>query len=96
MSEFHKKISKFKSVNSQTEANKDLKAKVLDNAGDLFNELYYIYKEKYEEEKDALNERGSKKFDHTKLRLSDDYEYESEEEEEQTDKNLLKNLHPKN
>ena len=41
-------MHKLKGVNSQTEANNDLKAKVLDNAGDVFNELYYIYKEKYE------------------------------------------------
>ena len=54
LNDFHKKFIKLKSVDSQTEANEDLKAKVLDNAGDIFNKLYYIYKEKYEEEKDAL------------------------------------------
>ena len=75
-----------KSVNPQIEANKDLKANVLDNAGDILNELYYIYKEKYEEEKDALNGKDTEKFDYTKLRLSDDYEYESEEEEKHNDK----------
>ena len=51
LNDFHKKIIKLKGVNPQTEANKDLKAKVLDNAEYIFNELYYIYKEKYEEEK---------------------------------------------
>ena len=81
LNDFNKKFTKLKSVNLQTEANVVLKAKVLDNAGDVFNELYYIYKEKYEEEKDDLNEKGTKQFDYTKLRLSDDYEYESEEEE---------------
>ena len=76
--------------------NKDLKAKVLDIAGDICNELYYIYKEKYEEEKDALNEKDTKKFDYKKLRLSDDYEYESEEEEEkETDKKPGKREPPK-
>ena len=84
------------------EANKDLKAKVLDNAGDIFNELYYIYKEKYEEEKDTLNEKDTKKYDYTKLRLSDDYEYESEKqekeekEEKETDKKPNKKKPPKN
>ena len=39
LSEFHKKFTKLKSVNPQAEANKDLKAKVLDNAGDIFNEM---------------------------------------------------------
>ena len=53
--DFHKKFITLKVVNPQTEANKDLKEKVLDKDGDIFNELYYICKEKYEEEKDALN-----------------------------------------
>ena len=86
LSEFHKKFTRFKNVNPQAEANKYLKAKVLDNAGDIFNEMYYIYKEKCEEEKDGLNDKDIKKFDYTKLRLTDDYEYESEDEEKQTDK----------
>ena len=86
LSEFHKKFTRFKNVNPQTEANKYLKAKVLDNAGDIFNEMYYIYKEKCEEEKDGLNDKDIKKFDYTKLTLTDDYEYESEDEEKQTDK----------
>ena len=86
---------KLKSVNPHTEANKDLKAKVFDYAGDIFNELYYIYKKKYEEEKDALNEKEKKKLDYTKLRVFDDYEYESEEEEKETDKKLDKKEPPK-
>ena len=86
LNDFHKRVIKLKGVNSQTKANQDLKAKFLDNAGDIFNELYYIYKEKYEKEKNALNEKDTKKFDYTKLRLSDDYEYEAEKEEKETDK----------
>ena len=93
---FIKKSTKLKSVNPQTEANKDLNAKVLDNVGNIFNELYYIYKEKYEKGKDALNKKDTKKFDYTKLRLSDDYEYESEEDEKQTDKKSYKKEPPKN
>ena len=38
--------------------------------------MYYIYKEKYEEEKDGLNDKDTKKFEYTKLRLTDDYESE--------------------
>ena len=48
--------------------------------------MYYIYKEKYVEETDGLNDKNTKKHDDTKSRLTDDYEYESEEEEKQTDK----------
>ena len=42
--------------------NKALKPKVLDNVGDLFNELYYIYKDKYNEEKEGLNTKKQKTF----------------------------------
>ena len=37
-----------------------MKPKVLDNVGDLFNDLYYIYKDKYNEEKDGLNTKDKK------------------------------------
>ena len=37
----------------------DLKEK--DNAGDLFNELYYICKERYSEEKNGLNKKDKNK-----------------------------------
>ena len=42
--------------------------------------VYYIFKEKYIEEKDGLNTKN-KFFYFKKLRLTDDYQYESEEEE---------------
>ena len=93
--DFHKKFIKLKGVNPQTKANEDLKAKVMDNAGDIFNELCNTYKEKYEEEKDALNENDTKKFGNTKLRLSDHYEHESEEEEKKLVKTLIRKIHLK-
>ena len=40
--------------------NGDLQAKVLDNTEDLLNDLCYIYKERYEEEKDTLNKKDKK------------------------------------
>ena len=55
---------------------------MLDNVGDLFNELYYVYKDRYNEEKEDLNTKNKKLFYYKKLRLTDDYQYESEEEEE--------------
>ena len=61
LKDFHKKFTKLKNVIPQTEANKNLKEKVLDNVGDLFNELYYIYKDKYNEEKDGLTTKDRKK-----------------------------------
>ena len=56
----------------------------MDNVGDLFNELYYIYKDKYNEEINSLNTKDTKKINYKKLRLNNDYQYESEEEKEQT------------
>ena len=80
LKDFHKKFTKLKNVIPQTEANKKLKEKVLDDVGDLFNELYYIYKDKYNEEINSLDTKDRKNFNHTKLRLTDYYQYESEEE----------------
>ena len=66
---FNKKFTGLKNVISQTKANKKLKEKVLDNAGNLFNDLYYIYKDKYNEEINSLDTENRKKFDYKKLRL---------------------------
>ena len=57
-----KKINKLKAVDPQTNENKVLKPKVLDNVGDLFNDLYYIYKDKYNEEKDGLDKKTKNIF----------------------------------
>ena len=51
--DFFKKINKLKTVDPQTDENKVLKPKGFGNVGDLFDELYYIYKDKYHEEKMA-------------------------------------------
>ena len=51
LNDLKKKINKLKTVDPRTDENKVLRLKVLDGAGDLFNELYYIYKDKYNEEK---------------------------------------------
>ena len=42
MQNSHEKFATFKKVSPQTKKNEDLKANVLDNAGDLFNKLHYI------------------------------------------------------
>ena len=47
---FHKKFTYLKNVTPRIETNKKLKEKVLDDAGDLFNDLLYIYKDKYKKE----------------------------------------------
>ena len=67
----------------------------MDGVGDFFNELYYIYRDKYNEEKDGLNARDKKNFNYKKLSLTDDYQYESEKEEQQTSKKPDKEKPPK-
>ena len=87
---FHKKFTKLKNVITQTKTNENLKEKVLDNVGNLFKELYYIYKDRYNEEINSLNTKGTKKLYYKKLRLTDDYQYEPEEEKYKSVKNLKK------
>ena len=78
-----------------------MKPKFLDNVRDLFNDLlYYIYKDKYNEEKYGLNTKNKKTFYYKTLRLTDGYRYEPEEEEkeekeQQTSKKLAKKELPK-
>ena len=86
LNDFHKKFNKLKIDSPQTKTNDNLIEKVFDNIGDLFIELYYIYKDKYNEEINSLNTKDTKKFNYKKLRLTDDYQYEFEEEKEQTSK----------
>ena len=47
MGEYHKKFTSLNNLVPRTENNKELKQEVLINAGDIYNELYYIYKNKY-------------------------------------------------
>ena len=60
LNDFHKKFTKFKNVSPQTKTNENLKEKVLGNIGDLYNELYYIYKDKCNEEINSLNTKDTK------------------------------------
>ena len=64
---------------------KELKNKVLSNAENLYNKLYYIYKDKYNKEINSLDTKNKEKLDYKKLRLSD-YQYLSEEEQEEKQK----------
>ena len=62
----------------------------------LYLELYFVYQDKYNEEKNGLNTKDKKKFDYKKLRLADDYECKSEKQEKkQSDKKPDKKESPK-
>ena len=60
LNDFKGRFNRLNTVNPQTDNNEVLKQKVLDDVGYLFNKLYYIYKDKYSEEKDGLNARNKK------------------------------------
>ena len=51
MTEYHKKFTSLKNLFPRTKNNKELKQEVLINAGDIYNELYYIHKNKYNKKK---------------------------------------------
>ena len=65
---------------------------MLTNVGDIYNELYDIYKSKYSKRIDKLSAKDKKKLDYKKLRLSDDYLYSSEEKEQKPIKDYYKTL----
>ena len=84
MRKHHKKFTSLNNLVLQTEDNEKLKQEVLINAGDIYNELYYIYKNKYNKKINSLHTKNRIKLDYKNLRLTDDYQYPSEEEQEET------------
>ena len=81
MKEYHKKFNSLNKLKPQKENNKKRKQEVLTNVGNIYNELYAIYKSKYNKKIYSLDARNKKKLDYKKLRLSD-YLYSTEEEQE--------------
>ena len=47
MKEYHKKFNKLNNLKPRTNDNKNKRSEVLIHVGDIYNELYYIYKSKY-------------------------------------------------
>ena len=86
MKEYHQKFNKINNLKTRTKDNEKQKQEVLINAGDIYNELYDIYKSKYNKKIDRLSAKNDKKLDYKQLRLSDNYLCLSEEEQEQQQK----------
>ena len=82
LNKFNDEIIGLKNVVSRKKEKKELKNKVLSNAKKLYNELYYIYKDKYNKKINSLDKENRTKLDYKKLKLSD-YRYWSEEEQEE-------------
>ena len=83
MREYYKKYTSLNNLVPQTENNEKLKQEVLINAGDICNELHYIYKNKYNKKVNSLDTKSRIKLDYKRLRLTDNYQYPSEEEQEE-------------
>ena len=75
MREYHKKFTSLKNRVPRTKNNKELKKDVSINPGDIYNELYYIYKNKCNKKINSLDTNNRKKLDYKKLRLADIYDY---------------------
>ena len=82
MREYHEKITSLNNLAPRTENNKKLKQEVLINAGDIYNELYYIYLNKYNKKINSLCIKNRKKLDYKKLRLANIYDYLYKKEKE--------------
>ena len=68
---------------------KKLKQEVLINADDIYNELYYIYINKYNKKINSLSTKNRIKLDYKKLRLADIYDYLFDEEQEEEQKEII-------
>ena len=53
--EYHKKFTSLNNLVPLTENNKELKQEVLINAGGIYDELYYIYQNKYNKKINCLS-----------------------------------------
>ena len=82
MREYHKKFTSLKNLVLRTKNNKELKQEVIVNASNIYNELYYIYKNRSNKKINSLGTKNRIKLDYKKLRLADIYDYPSDEEQE--------------
>ena len=60
MKEYHKKFNSLNNLKPRTKDNEKLKQGVLTNVGDIYNELYDIYKSKYNKKIGSLNAKNKK------------------------------------
>ena len=88
MKEYHEKFNKLNNLKTRTKDNEKRKQEVLTNVGNIYNDLYDIYKSKQNKKIYSLNAKNKKSLDYIKLRFSDNYLYSSEEKqkEEQEEK----------
>ena len=83
MKEYHKQFNSLNKLKTRAKDNEKRKQEVLTNVGDIYNELYDIYKSKYNKKIDRLSAKNKIKLNYKQLRLSDEYLYSSEEEQKE-------------
>ena len=82
----HKKLNSLINLKPRIRDNKNKRLEFIIHASDIYNKLYYIYKNKYDKEIDSLRAKNKKKLDYKQLKISDDYWYTSDEEQEEQKK----------
>ena len=60
MKEYHKKFNNLNKLKTRTKDNKKRKEEVLNNVGDIYNELYDIYDRKYSKKINSLSAKDKK------------------------------------
>ena len=58
MRKYHKKFNSLINLKPRTGYNKNKRLEVIVHAGNIYNELYYIYKSKYDKEIDSLSAKN--------------------------------------
>ena len=91
MKDHHKKFNTLNNLKTQTKDNEKQKQEVLTNVGDIYNEMYDIYKCKYNKKIDRLSAKNKIKLNYKQLSLDEylrhgEYLYLSEEEQEKQDR----------
>ena len=71
---YHEKFTSLNNLTPRTENKEELKQEVLNNADDIYNELYHIYKNKYNEKINSLDTKNRIKLDYKKLALALTYD----------------------
>ena len=83
MKEHHKKLNSLIDLKPRSRENKHKRLEVIIHAGDIYNELYNIYRSKYNKKIDSLSVKNKKKLDYKQLKISGDGQYLSDEEQEE-------------
>ena len=83
MKEHYKKFNSLIDLKPRTRVNNNKRLEVLIHIGYIYNELYDIYRSKYNKEINSLIVKNKKKLDCKQLKISVDYWYPSDEKQEE-------------